>query len=291
MAKIIKKKKPVKRKPRKDVRGLSYLERQFLKDLETESDIESEELADELDKLLEAEIEKELFTPAPKEKRVKAPAITYDKQGMKKLRNLIRKKDGTFYSKKYYEGLLKKIGNKSEDDFNDALILLRNKNPNIRYYIESKSYILYFQVGNFVDRLKGKKQTVKYNPDKKRKRSGSNVFTGELKKGTSISVTDLQGDETEFTSVIKANDVISEQNKIIDRVISILSPSEKSVKGKKKKEKKVKRKGTGIYVLIKETVTSNSEKEVVKISYNYYEYEVQGIDKYLFSQALEEVIG
>lgn len=298
--------KKTKTKPRKTVRGLSSRlskkERDILKELESVSDIESEELAAEFDNLLEIELEKELFKPAPKEKRIKAAPITYDKAGMRKLRNAVRKKDGTFFSARYYKSLLKKVGGKSGDDFDEALIALRNKNKNVRYYVDAKSFILYFQVGNFVDRLAGRKTTdsvskpFMYNGEKIKgrkdkgnfTRKGAVVFTGEMKRGSSISVTDFYGDEIESTSVIQANDVVRKQTAIVDKVISILSPSEEPKK--KGLTKKPKRKGSGIYVLIEETLTSNSEKEIVKISYNYANYEVQGIEKYIFAQVLDEVL-
>lgn len=292
---MAKRKNIVKKNPAKKRGGLSLKERNALeadilkyapKNVRTE--IEEENLFKEFNKAFEAEYTKELLTPTAK--HLKASPIQYDKAGMAKLRKMVRKSDGTFFSKRYYDNLLKKVSGKSKDDFDDALIALRNKNPKMRYFIESKTFINYFQVGNFVDRLAGRKQTVSLGKGKF-KRKGKAVFTGEMKKGTSMSVTTFLGDENEFKSVIKANDAIRTETSYIDKVLAILSPPEKT-KNKKQKglTQKPRRKGTGIYILIEELVTSNSEKEVVKISYNYEKYEVQGIEKQIFAEILDEVI-
>lgn len=301
------KRKAVKKTPTK--RGVSFsqkeLEQLFLKQLENESKRKPRSISVSNKGTKQAAKRKSTRTVQPLQKVtrtkaveterrsvngetesavkvVKAKPITYSKAAISDIRKRLRKKDGTYFSERYYKNILKQIQNRPADEADDVLIELRNANPNVRYYKDSSVGILHYQVGNFVDRLSGKANTEAVT---KGKRKGKKIVTGEVKRGTSISITDLYGDETETTSIVKANDTIANQNRYINKVLEILSPKEDRGKTKKGKAK-----GAGIYVIITETTTSNSEGEVTRISYNYYTYEVQGIEKALFADVLDEIL-
>lgn len=211
-----------------------------------------------------------------KTKTVTAKPIKYDQNEINRLRRTVRKSDGTFFTKRYYEKILKKTQGKTRDEVDDVLIELRNKNPDVRYYVESKAPTLHFQTGNFVDRLEGKEKTVTVTG--KGKKQTKTVKTGEIKKGSSITIRDFRGDEYTFKSIAKANEKLAEQNQIINNIIDRLKRETKLKKGK----------SLGVYFTVPETVTANSENEVTKISYDYFNGQVQGIEKVKFDFYLED---
>lgn len=225
-------------------------------------------------------------------KRTIIPDIEFNKAELKKIRSTVRKADGTFFKKEYYDKLLKKVNGKTRDEVDDILIELRNKNKNVRYFVESKADTLHFQTGNFVDRLAGKVQTVSVRKNAKRK--GETKVTGELKKGTTITVIDLKGDEHTFKSIGAANEMLSKNNAVINKVIDRLrGDAIKSTKDSKTKAAlKKRKKGLGTYFVIPETVKSNSEREVVSVKYDFRNITIQGSEtvkaQMLLNDELEE---
>jgi hypothetical protein len=216
-------------------------------------------------------------------KVIKAQPVKINKSAVASLRKLVRKKDGTYFSKDYYEKLAKKIAGKKQDEVDDVLINLRNKNPNVRYFIESKGDTLFFQTGNFVDRLAGKSETTKVG--RKGKKTNEVKLTGKIKKGTKVIVIDLHGDEHEFSSIVEANKVLYRQNNIINRTIEKMLGKDNIDKRKRGKKKKSIPSGL---VTVSETVTSNSEKEVVSIKYDFTNIKAQGIDQKKFDYYLND---
>lgn len=219
-----------------------------------------------------------------------AAPIELNKNAISKLRKTIRKADGTFFSKDYYEKLLRRTKGKKEEEVDEILIQLRNKNPNLRYFVESTDNTLHFQTGNFVDKLSGNIETVKLS---KGKRKGKAVKTGEFKKGTKVTITDFFGDEREFKSIAAASEVLKEQNGIINNVINRLQKEAETVTTGKKvlrksKSKPRKSKSIGIYITVPEKVVSNSEGQLVSISYDYSNITVQGIERTKFDYYVEE---
>ena len=212
-------------------------------------------------------------------KKIEAPPVKYNEEEVKKLRKMIRKKDGTFFSKSYYQKISKSIKGKNQNEVDDIIISLRKKNPNLRYFVESNSETLHFQTGNFIERVTGEAETseLKGRKVKKSERPKSN----KIKKGTKASVIDLKGDEIEFNSPAHALDVISEQNKIINRVIDRIDRETKRKKGK----------SLGVYVTVPEKEVSNSEGQLVSIQYNFRDLKVHGFNKSLFWEYIEEEMG
>lgn len=204
--------------------------------------------------------------------------IKFNKSELKRLRGL-KKSDGTYYSASYYKKLLSSVKNKNQDEVDDVLIALRNKNPEVRYFIESKAPTLHFQTGNFIDRLEGKESTTRIAKKSGRKRAVK-FDKGEFKKGSTVTIIDFKGDEKTYKTIKAANEKLADQNRVINNVIARMQREAKLPKGK----------SLGVYVTIPEKVTANSEREVTNVEYNFYNSQPQGIDKMKFEMYLEEEI-
>lgn len=184
-----------------------------------------------------------------------APPVIINQSAINELRKKVRKPDGTYFKREYYEEMERaRAAEKSKiDDYLKTL----DKKYNAIVIKEVTEDILFFQTGNFVELIQ----------------DGGN----EMKVGATVTVIDFEGNggDEPHTSISLALSHIAALNAQINEVIKQFQ-KEHTAQEMKGGAEKGKIKPLQIYVLIPETIKSNSNGFVLSVKYDYENYSVIG---------------